>query len=663
MLNFPLPRLPFKEDKLFGVMVLASFTIPLFFYFGTYEKFETVKFSLFVFFAGAGLLAWAGQARPVSTLRQRLFVCLLGGWALMVFLATLFSQDRVTSVLGSYLRFANGFSFYLAWLVLLAMFLTLAADKEKRGFFYKLLFLDALAVAVISLFQSLGIGYYEGLNMPVLTRAPGPLGNPNFSAMFMAACLGFAVPLWLSAKTLPAKAYYAVSAGVILLAVVVLASRGSWLGLAASLLFAVMISIVLRLPLKTSLAWLLLGLVGLAFWAGFSRFTPRPQTISSAVQLTDANVNSRLSVWSVAAKAILDKPFFGFGPGNFVLAYEAHRGSSEAALGIFDDPHNLFIQLAAETGIPALLFFLGLLAFAFWRGLRQLAGQKDVFVISALSGCFGLLVAACFNPFSVPNYLLLAFFIAVLAAGTGGGKEGEGLAVTHKRPKNLYRIAGVVFCLFGAAFLSSEVIFFQGLKAFNEGDFGQAEKYFSWAQKLNPYQELSGVYRTAANIGLNAPTPVIQSRLDSVARLHPKRSAAYSIESNLYYFWYFYDRQEKHLDAAISSMKKAVLLDPYFGRRYGRLGYYYLLKNDSGKALAEMQKELKMEPSYLPGWLLLAKAYQSAGDAAGTILALKQAAALRPDLADLKNLAKAAESVGDVRRLIIPGGISPAILE
>ncbi len=585
----------------------------------------------------------------------------------MFFLATLFSEDKVASLLGSYLRFTNGLVFFLAWTLLLALFLVIVWEKEKRLFIYKLLFLDALIVAIISLFQSMGIGYYEGLNMPALVRAPGPLGNPNFSAMFMAACLGFAVPLWVSAKKLAAQSYYAVSAIVILWAVVILSSRGAWLGLAASLFCALSLSLITRLPKKNAMLWLVLGAVGVMFWLGFYQLTPRPTTISSAVQLTDANVNSRLSVWKVSGKAIAERPFFGYGPGNFVLAYQAHRSSGEAALGIFDDPHNLFVQLAVEAGIPSVLFFAGLLLLVFWNGLKQSFKEKDTYMISAVSGLVGLLVAACFNPFSVPNYLLLAFFIAVLAVRPKGGFESESQTGVEKpvsrQFQNFSKVLAALFCIIGILFMAGEVWFFQGLKAFNEGNFSKASRCFYWTQIVNPYQELSRIYGAAAGIGLKVPSTEIQKKIETIAQLHPGRSAAYAIESNLYYYWYFYDREESHLNAAISSMEKAVVLDPYFGRRYGRLGYYYLLKNNSDKAVEEMKVELKMEPNYLPGWMLLAKAYQIKGDRSGTVLALKQASALRPDLVDLKNLAKAAEDLDDIRRLIIPGGISPAILE
>ena len=648
-------------------MVLACLTIPLFFYFGSYEKYETIKVSLFILFAGLALFAWASGPRLAGVSVPKFFWLLLWGFALMFGLSTLASPDKVASLLGSYLRFTNGLLFFLAWLILLGLFIPIAMEKEKRLFFYKLLFWDASIVAVISLFQSAGIGYYEGLDMPVLARAPGPLGNPNFSTMFMVACLPFAVPLWQATKTLGGRLYYAVSAAIILWAVVVLSSRGAWLGLAVALLCALSVSLIARLPKKTVLAWLALGVVGLIFWLGFSKLTPRPQLISSAVQLTDANVSSRFSVWKVTAKAAVSRPFFGYGPGNFILAYQANRGMGEANLGVFDDPHNLFLRLAAEAGIPATLFFLGLILLVFWNGLRQSFLMKDVFIISAVSGLSGLLVAACFNPVSAPNYLLLAFFIAVLAAKHKNNAQSQALAALGKPDqrvfKAFFRLVGVMFCVFAVLFMAGEVLFFQGLKAFNEGDFRQALKYFHWAQKANPYQELSGIYSAAASVSLGAPETEIQEKIDSVGRLHPARSAAYALQSNLYYYWFFYKLQPRHLDAAIGSMEKAVALDPYFARRYGRLGYYYLLKKSPGRALEEMKTALGMEPGYLPGWLLLAKAYQVQGDKPNTVAALKQTAALKPDSKDLRALLKTGESLDDIRRLNIPGGISPAILE
>jgi cytochrome c-type biogenesis protein CcmH/NrfG len=76
-----------------------------------------------------------------------------------------------------------------------------------------------------------------------------------------------------------------------------------------------------------------------------------------------------------------------------------------------------------------------------------------------------------------------------------------------------------------------------------------------------------------------------------------------------------------------------------------------------------MKLGLGAEPAYLPGWLLLAKTYQVENKKSEVVRCLEQAFKLRPDLQELKFLLKTAEEIQDIRQLIIPGGISPDILE
>ena len=666
MFTFSVPRLPFREDKLFGVLVLAVFVIPLIFFTGTYEKFETVKTALLLVLAGAVFLVWAARPRPLQVARPKVFWLLSAALLAMFVLSAVFSQEPMNSVVGSYMRFDNGLVFFLAWLGLLLSFLPVVGDSARRLFFFKVLFLDAVLIAVVGLLQSIGIGYYEGLDMPALARAPSLLGNPNFSAMFMAACAIFSVPLFLSAKKLVAKIYYAAGGVVVCWAVVVLSSRGGWLGLGLAVFLGLGLALLFRFPKKIIFGVLVLGVVGATLGGLFYQLTPRQDIIASTISLKDANVDTRLSVWQLSAEAILARPLLGTGPGNFILAYEHYRTPALASEGIFDDPHNLFIQQAVTLGLPFVVLFLSFLLVVFWNGLAKIRQQRDPLVLASLSGLFALLVMACFNPFTSANYLLLAFFLSVLAVKNQPDRL-EGLAekqVEYPRlGKYLIGILGTGLAAAGVLFFAGEVFYYQGLKAFADQDFRAASGFFRWAGSLNSRQELSRVYLAAAGVRLGEAPAQIQADIKAVAKFHPQRAAAYAVESNLYYYWYYYDRQKQHLDDAILSLEQAVGMDPYYARRYGRLGFYYLLEQEAGRAQKNMKQELVLEPDYMPGWLLLAKAYQAEDKRAETIQALKKAFDLRPDLAPLKILLKTAEEATDIRQLNIPGGVPPDILE
>lgn len=65
----------------------------------------------------------------------------------------------------------------------------------------------------------------------------------------------------------------------------------------------------------------------------------------------DAVGNYRGSLWKLGIKYIKEKPLFGYGLDNLYYRYLEDFTT-------IDDPHNLIINLAAEIGIPGMLFYI-----------------------------------------------------------------------------------------------------------------------------------------------------------------------------------------------------------------------------------------------------------------------------------------------------------------
>jgi hypothetical protein len=91
----------------------------------------------------------------------------------------------------------------------------------------------------------------------------------------------------------------------------------------------------------------------------------------------------RFQYWEGTAAMIADHPWFGCGPGNFQHFYAAYK-LPEASESIAD-PHNLFFELAATFGVPALLVFVVLLACVLWQWLCRCGffGRTEAAVATA----------------------------------------------------------------------------------------------------------------------------------------------------------------------------------------------------------------------------------------------------------------------------------------
>jgi putative inorganic carbon (hco3(-)) transporter len=94
----------------------------------------------------------------------------------------------------------------------------------------------------------------------------------------------------------------------------------------------------------------------------FLKFAPsasmeRYETIPTAAE-NDASVLGRFEAWKTALRMVRAHPFFGVGPLNFELNFAKYSQYTVRA------PHNAFIALSAESGLPSCLLFSALIGSA-----------------------------------------------------------------------------------------------------------------------------------------------------------------------------------------------------------------------------------------------------------------------------------------------------------
>ncbi len=80
----------------------------------------------------------------------------------------------------------------------------------------------------------------------------------------------------------------------------------------------------------------------------------------------------RKSMWEFAWSLVLKRPWTGWGLRNFSLLYQ---DTTQYWLG---HPHNFFLMLSAETGLPTTIFFCGLLSLPLIMGVRLLQSSKSL---------------------------------------------------------------------------------------------------------------------------------------------------------------------------------------------------------------------------------------------------------------------------------------------
>ncbi len=275
---------------------------------------------------------------------------------------------------------------WLKWvqmLILAALTLTLAGDRRWE---WLLSGLTAAAVAngLIGIYE-----FFGGSGALVLLvngryfRAFGTFGQPNPFGGFMGliaplavmALLGYAANIWsrwrahqrnAAAQWLPLL-FYAFASAVIVIALLLSWSRGSWLGFGASVLV-----MAFALPRQVGRSLALMGTVVLvvaALWltgrlpasiiARVSSATEELFAFSDVrgVDITGENyaVFERLAHWQAAVNMATAHPWFGVGLGNYEIAYPDYRLINwKFPLG---HAHNYYLNVLAEAGIIGLIAY------------------------------------------------------------------------------------------------------------------------------------------------------------------------------------------------------------------------------------------------------------------------------------------------------------------
>lgn len=317
-----------------------------------------------------------------------------------------------------------GFSEVLAFLSMIVFYLIFSNQRLE----WKEKFLRLVKIAAI-LAVTIGFVLYFTLEN---VRMFGPFFNvlargnnwPNAFAMFLLMTW----PLMLLSK----RKFLALS--LIIAALLLTFSRGAMLVLLGQVLILAVYYFG-RIGKKQILGAVGVGLMAIAIFFGSNYLRSlNHQVMDVEKRVTFGNGEAvtsgqeRLEFWEGAVKLALEKPLLGWGPFSFRYAYNPIQ---KTFLANADHPHNIFLKIAVESGIPAMLcfiaFFLGILILVIKRfsGLDQ--KSKDLVFVLGLAVVGALthsLIDYNFN-FFANLFLFFAYLIFIRSAVVSKAEDGK----------------------------------------------------------------------------------------------------------------------------------------------------------------------------------------------------------------------------------------------
>ncbi len=194
-------------------------------------------------------------------------------------------------------------------------------------------------------------------------------------------------------------------------------SRAAWIALCLSAVWAAVV-LGRRYRRPRLVLWMAAALVPFVLWAATARLMLPTENVP-LVSLASFRIalGARVAIWRDTLRMIADAPLLGSGPGTY---HDVFR-SVYAPTAIGYHAHNMFLHVAAETGLPAAVCF----GWLWWLALRETYRRAVTGDASGLALHFAIVVfvsRSLFDQFlsglaSSARLGLVAFTLLGLALG------------------------------------------------------------------------------------------------------------------------------------------------------------------------------------------------------------------------------------------------------
>lgn len=513
-------------------------------------------------------------------------------------LAAVFAEDRYIALFGDRDRYLG-----LTFVGDMAVLYTAIAVAFRRIGDWTTLFTTVAVAGAISI--AYGVAQWLGRDpipwdFDTRSRPFGTFGHPDMFGQFLVLAFAGAAGLGMAAAGRRRRGLIIASviAGVVLVgAMGIVATRGSALGIAATLAVVPLVGLRLHRIPRPAVPWVAsasVTVVALIIVAVL--VSPLGTRLRSTAQ--GVAVEDRLVIYENALSAIRDRPILGWGPDGFAVAYPGYRQERETTLhGIaakrHASAHNWILNAAATTGLvgtAALVALLLLAAASLWRAIptaRPVAAA--LFLGSAAYWAHGLVTV---GSISVDWFPWVAFGGA--SALTTADSPITEVRRMPRASQTVVAGIAVVAILTGSAAYRANSEARAGLIAWNGGDAANAVARAQAAVQLDSgrvrywtmlgaARELAGDRKGAVDAYTEATrrAPHISSAWWDLAMAHMRRATA----------------GEDRLDgsvAAYDAARRAVAIDPNEPWTHAVLGQVASTFGDNDLAFREITRAIAL---------------------------------------------------------------------
>ena len=323
--------------------------------------------------------------------------------------------------------------------------------------------------------------------------------------------------------------------------------------------------------------------------------TIAPGSVKDSSSNVSSNIEERIKIWKSTIALIKDHPVMGVGPGNWRLSIPAYGTPDMAWAGgyyIPDEPHNVYLFIAAESGLPGAFLYFAAWVFmaiiAFTVISRSISQDKKILVILMLTGLGAFAIDSMFSfPTQRLEHSLYMLLMSGIILGSYATLPKTATGKTWVFNKKIW-FAAIVIVL---------INLFIGSKKYN------LEWRANWVkayEKAKMYPEM---------------IEAVKKGTSSVVTLDPGGSPLEMFSAIAY-------KNLNNYELALIEMKKASRLAPNNAKVYNNMGTIYTDMKDYNNAIIAYQQALKFAPNFEATYKNLAVNYYQVGNYSACIEAI-----------------------------------------
>ncbi|MBQ8844210.1 MAG: O-antigen ligase family protein [Elusimicrobiaceae bacterium] len=448
-------------------------------------------------------------------------------------------------------------------------------------------------------------GVFQGFGLDILwpfdmhqfaSRAFSTFGNPNFLSSFVVMLLPALLVYYMRTESRKDICVYGFLVLVYLFYLSFGLCRSCWIAAAVGLVMMWMFGTLRSLiwQRKGRVFWLVVLGIAVTYLPVFmqtsrealvkrvaevSQVTPASITLDISRDKIFTSLHQRLFMWDVSKEIFLNRPVMGAGLGNFQTAFArtqpqtllTHPNLRELKT-VTNSPHNeIFFQLA-QGGIVGVGLFLFMFMVLFLEVRDFAARKKEGDKKQLLQALFcGILAMLADNMLNISLHTVVPAFIfwwIVGAEVSGVGRAETNIELSANPVTKTVALAILALTISIVAWqsivLSSQFYSFRGQKNMAAGQWTEAKKDLSGAQRLYPANTEAGF--RLGNLLLS------QENYEKALQAFEKSMAAAAYYDQVYYHASVAALGAKDNAKAVRYLRETLRLDPFNLSAYETLG-------------------------------------------------------------------------------------------